>query len=319
MGKVRAPEEVAARKAKKETKKNLKQAARVAAAPISHTHVGKRIAKTKKRLRHDAAVEGSPRVPVLPFQANPDDHCETSPAAFRHVVPLLRLLATRLGKSAETLRIYDPYFCSGASRRHLAALGFPNVHNFCEDFYAIQKEGKVPEHDVVVTNPPYSEDPDGGPNHICKLFKFLSRDRKPFLLNMPEYVASARYYHKRFAQIGRARYPKRGAPPVLLCPAKRYHFWSPLGARPEHEIKPSMHAEPALGVRLSPFVALWYIDLMPLVERMELLELASQGQLEGIRRARATGCETMQEPSFNQLCGDRRELPEGRFAFRPVD
>ena len=40
--------------------------------------------------------------------------------------------------------------------RHLAALGFARVHNRNEDFYAVLQEGRVPQHDVVVTNPPYS-------------------------------------------------------------------------------------------------------------------------------------------------------------------
>lgn len=33
-----------------------------------------------------------------PFQANPDDHCETSADAYRDVVPVLDLLAGRLKK-----------------------------------------------------------------------------------------------------------------------------------------------------------------------------------------------------------------------------
>lgn len=47
----------------------------------------------------------------LPFSADPDDHCETSPSAYTHIAPLLRLIAKCLGKSPNALDIYDPYFC----------------------------------------------------------------------------------------------------------------------------------------------------------------------------------------------------------------
>eukprot|EP00931_Biecheleriopsis_adriatica_P054801 TRINITY_DN32283_c0_g1_i1.p1 TRINITY_DN32283_c0_g1~~TRINITY_DN32283_c0_g1_i1.p1 ORF type:complete len:312 (+),score=59.48 TRINITY_DN32283_c0_g1_i1:57-992(+) len=309
MGRIRDEEEIAARKAKKERNKALKQAARESASVTANPQGVKK--KVKKGAQQRPPGARGPQLPELPFRANPDDHCETAPQAFCDVAPLLRLLATRLGKRPEELSIYDPYFCSGASKRHLAALGFPNVHNACEDFYAVQREGRIPRHDVVVTNPPYSEDPDGGKNHVAKLLHFLARDRKPFLLNMPEYVASTGYYKRRFAQPGRARYPKRGAPPLLLCPRKRYHFWSPHGARPDHEKKnPSTHSDAVLGIRSSPFVALWYIDIGPIVEREELLELAASGALEGICRPHeGSGC---------LLCRDLEELPKERALFKAL-
>lgn len=62
----------------------------------------------------------------------------------------------RLGKLPADLRIYDPFYCEGAVIRHLSSLGFKNVYNRCEDFYAVAAAGKTPEFDVVVTNPPFS-------------------------------------------------------------------------------------------------------------------------------------------------------------------
>ena len=37
--------------------------------------------------------------------------------------------------------------------RKLNSLGFKIVINKCEDFYATVAEGRVPKHDVLVTNP----------------------------------------------------------------------------------------------------------------------------------------------------------------------
>jgi hypothetical protein len=35
--------------------------------------------------------------------------------------------------------------------RLLSALGFTNVYNRCEDFYALQEAGRLPPHDVIVS------------------------------------------------------------------------------------------------------------------------------------------------------------------------
>ena len=55
-------------------------------------------------------------------------------------------LARALGRTRASLRIYDPYYCAGAVKKHLGALGFGHVHNEPVDFYA----SPVPPHDVVV-------------------------------------------------------------------------------------------------------------------------------------------------------------------------
>jgi hypothetical protein len=93
---------------------------------------------------------------TLPFEADPKDHCETSPTAYQHVAPILRLVAKLLKKKAPDLKIYDPYYCAGAVTTHLNALGFDHVYNKPEDFYKVIAEGRVPDYDIVVTNPPYS-------------------------------------------------------------------------------------------------------------------------------------------------------------------
>jgi hypothetical protein len=55
---------------------------------------------------------------------------------YRDISDVLQQLALHLGKSSATLRIYDPYFCEGSVILHLRALGFSNVYNRNEDFYA---------------------------------------------------------------------------------------------------------------------------------------------------------------------------------------
>ena len=90
-----------------------------------------------------------------------DDHCETSPEAHAHLRRFLDDVAGRLRKAPRDLVIYDPYYCAGGTKRSFAALGYERVINENEDFYAVAREGRVPAHDVLVTNPPYSA--DGGP------------------------------------------------------------------------------------------------------------------------------------------------------------
>ena len=76
------------------------------------------------------------------------------------------------------------------------SLGFETVINVKRDFYADIRKDKVPEHDVLVTNPPYSGD------HKARLFSWiLDRQRSalapgheggrgaPFMLLLPAWTA----------------------------------------------------------------------------------------------------------------------------------
>lgn len=55
----------------------------------------------------------------------------------------LELSSVRARRIQEELRIYDPYYCQGGVAKHLAKLGFTNVHNENEDFYARLDAGQV--------------------------------------------------------------------------------------------------------------------------------------------------------------------------------
>jgi hypothetical protein len=68
-------------------------------------------------------------IPTLNFSSDPDDHCETSLESYEQVKPLLLQLCKRLRKDAKSLRIYDPYFCTGQTKQLLASLGFEDMYN----------------------------------------------------------------------------------------------------------------------------------------------------------------------------------------------
>lgn len=56
---------------------------------------------------------------------------------------------------------------------HHSHAGFTNVYNRNEDFYAVVERGGVPEHDVLVTNPPYSAD------HMQRCLRFCMANGAP--------------------------------------------------------------------------------------------------------------------------------------------
>ncbi len=193
---------------------------------------------------------------ALSFDSDWHDHCETPFEAYRDVEPLLFRLATTLGKTKETLRIYDPYYCEGASAAHcfslnrvyiesvltlpfllgsmvahLGRLGFSSVHNVNEDCYETWRTGRTPSYDVLITNPPYSAD------HMPRILAFCAQSAKPWMLLLPNFVA----FKKSFKEI---------VPPALqpayLVPPKRYVYYAP-GRQTQ-----STQAT-------SPFDSFWYI------------------------------------------------------------
>eukprot|EP00929_Paragymnodinium_shiwhaense_P036372 TRINITY_DN19502_c0_g1_i1.p1 TRINITY_DN19502_c0_g1~~TRINITY_DN19502_c0_g1_i1.p1 ORF type:complete len:378 (-),score=81.57 TRINITY_DN19502_c0_g1_i1:93-1226(-) len=268
--------------------------------------IEKKDKSSKKRPRDEnGPATGSEAPDSYPFHVDPNDHCETSPEAFADIVPFLHLLAARLGKKSESIRIWDPYYCAGASKRHLQGLGFPDVYNKCEDFYKVVKTpGATPVHDIVVTNPPYSEPTDGGRPHAARLVQILRELKAPYMVNMPEYCASAAWYGEEF--------PDPKAAPLLLCPYKRYHFWTPEGLRPGRNSK--AHKKKDLGIRNSPFVAVWYINLEPVVSRKELLSLAKTGDIATVDTYGATA--EREDRVRCRLCRRLEGLPEGRERFQ---
>ena len=105
----------------------------------------------------------------FPYDADPSDHAETPDEAYADVAPLLERLAQSLGKTKETVRIYDPYYCNGGVIRRLKRHGFLRVYNRREDFYDKVAKNATPDFDILLTNPPYSGD------HPAKIVDFCCR------------------------------------------------------------------------------------------------------------------------------------------------
>jgi hypothetical protein len=101
--------------------------------------------------------------------------------------------------------------CVGSMVKHLGRLGFESVHNRNEDCYAVWAAGRVPEYDVLMTNPPYSSD------HMQRILAFAAASGKPWMLLLPNFVCRK----QNFAQLVGA------SSPAFLVPAKRYVYYAP--------------------------------------------------------------------------------------------
>ena len=180
--------------------------------------------KKNKKLRQQQllahlSLRAEATTPVVsrdhPFEVDAADHCETPFQAYQDIEPFLFRIALALKKPKEKLRIYDPYFCEGSVAKHLARLGFTNVYNANEDFYKCIEEKRIPDHDVLLTNPPYSGD------HFRRILSFCGKSKKPWLLLLPNFVCRKQYYQ-----------PAIGGDevkPLFLIPdpLKPYRYWAP--------------------------------------------------------------------------------------------
>jgi hypothetical protein len=170
-------------------------------------------ARKERLLAHLHERGGSESVPTPavasehPFVADPGDHAETPFEAYRDIEPLLFRLVERLGRKGgkAALRIYDPFFCEGSVTKHLNRLGFTNVINRNEDFYDVLKRGAIPDHDVLVTNPPFSGD------HMERTLRFALDNGKPFFLLLPQFVAKKAYYLETVKDLPGAAVPSGSA------------------------------------------------------------------------------------------------------------
>ena len=167
---------------------------------------------------------------AYPFQIDKDDHCETPFEAYEHINVFLEALCERLRKSKSELLVYDPYYCQGAVKRNLAQLGYTQVYNECEDFYAQIERGATPKYDVLVTNPPYSGD------HVQKILAFCVRQNRPWFLLVPNWAYTKPYY------LDSLKLSEPWSHPFFLLPQTRYTYFTP-----QRE-------------KTSPFISFWYID-----------------------------------------------------------
>jgi hypothetical protein len=139
---------------------------------------------------------------------------------------------------------------------YLQELGIKTVLNFNRDFYADIKKKRIPEHDVLITNPPYSGE------HKPKLLQYLSSNSsKPYALLLPVYTATKSYW-KDFAEL-QTRSPQI-AVPLYLLPPESYEYDHPDGT----------------GKDIPPFFSAWFIGGYP-SDQKELL----RGHMEACRQS----------------------------------
>ena len=98
----------------------------------------KRLRRKANQERREAEAKGVdqeavPLPPVPTPSTTSSDHVEADSAetpfvAYLSIVNFLNAAASSAGKSKEEIRIYDPYYCDGSVKRHLAKLGY-NCYN----------------------------------------------------------------------------------------------------------------------------------------------------------------------------------------------
>lgn len=216
----------------------------------------------------DVIIESTLPNPEFPFPVDPDDHCESPIEAYRDIAPFLSLLLKKdqhsNAASTVSFRIYDPYYCDGAVIRNFASLGFTDVYNRKENCYALweaataaSKDNNIlNDFDVLVTNPPYSED------HIERLIQFVTSDlfvrrQKPWLLLLPQWVHKKDFYihattKSNFLKCNHKaqRHEASDVQPFYIIPKKRYVYTPPPSFR--SPTKSDVHK------KSSPFISMWF-------------------------------------------------------------
>jgi hypothetical protein len=208
---------------------------------------------------------------AFPFKTNYNDHFETPFQAYVDIKPVLEWLCMSWGGdnstivdsdsdqkvsscqsghprnqlSPNSLILYDPYYCNGRTATFLKQLGYNNVVHEKRDFYIDIRDGKVPSHNILITNPPFSD------SHKSQCLSYCFRQLRksgvsktdvysPFLLLMPTYTAAKQYYRERLTM------PLDSIDDVVyLIPTTTYKY-----DHPEHT-----------GKEYCPFESLWFLGI----------------------------------------------------------
>ena len=239
------------------------------------------ITKSKKQEEEEEEEEKN----EYPYPVDDDDHCETPLDAYKHLNELLEKLCEKLNKTKSELKIWDPFYCTGKMKEHLIILGYNknNIYNKCEDFYQKIKieNGGPPEHDCIITNPPYSE------NHmeaICNYCYYSSIEvpettttttsklgnlnkNKPCFILMPSFVMLKSYwlnicnntttkptqnnnYYSRNNNNSNMNIITLNKRICYVAPRKRYQYSTPYGRR-----------QAKSAIKTSPFPSIWFCIL----------------------------------------------------------
>jgi hypothetical protein len=193
------------------------------------------------------------RVAKYPYATDYNDHFETPLIAYRDLLVLIRSLFSASCKSSfnegtkitdtnnhsskgswQQAVVYDPYYCEGRTKTILTDLGFTNVVHEKRDFYKDINDKSVPTHDVLVTNPPYSDQHKEKCLQYC--FDNLRQQGTSFCILMPAYVATKQYY-KSILEAHNCQNSM-----IYLVPCTRYEYDHPEGT----------------GKDTSPFSSMWF-------------------------------------------------------------
>ena len=244
------------RKKKKEKKKERERQARDGEASAESD------GDDGRKRKHDADEAGVAReseavetAPEFPYPADVDDHCESPVEAYQDIAALLHALAATIHpKKPTNVRLYDPFYCAGAAKRNLQAIGFPNVYHEREDFYAsccdmAADDPRRPVFDILVTNPPYSGD------HVERIVTFCFEEqarrngRLAWFLLMPNWVYMKEWYVELCNRFGRK--------PFFVSPQEQQHRYTYVTPR-------ELAGGGKSGKRAkatAPWVSFWYCDL----------------------------------------------------------
>lgn len=193
---------------------------------------------------------------TYPYKTDYNDHFETPSRAYDDIFPILEHVllnkqkqkTNKQGTSKNEATIYDPYYCAGRAailltelfQRHKSKSLKIHVKHDKRDFYRDIQENTVPRFDILVTNPPYSED------HKERCLQFameqLKNHGKPFFLLMPNYIAMKEYFRKTVLDCGSG---SKRLQTFYITPSVKYEYDHPDGT----------------GHQTSPFASVWFCGL----------------------------------------------------------
>ena len=296
------------------------------------THSAHPPSKREKRRQKQKQPQQTQPSGSHPFEVDAADHCETPLRAYQDLAVVLDHLLRQKERTdprhnlrddasdprkldppaRSSLRIYDPYYCDGGAKAKLAALGFTNVIHENRDFYQDVDSGRIPDHDVLVTNPPYSG------RHIERLLAYCAtregKEARPALLLLPHFVYTKGYYAQALELATRgtaAEARPREDFFSFLVPQTRYSYAPPAWA----------HARAGASLALArgkdttaPFPSFWYCCRLAGARASPAAEGASRRWLEAtfgaagsVRSGHASGLRYARVP---------REIPRD-FKVRP--
>ena len=170
--------------------------------------------------------------PHFEYKVDYNDHFETPLVAYEDILPLLD---SSTSKKRTNHVLYDPYFCDGRTAILLRQLGFDKVVHEKRDFYRDVSNNKIPLHDTLLTNPPYSDTHKEKCLEIC--IRQFREKKRPFFLLMPNYVAARNYYRRILGS--------NMEDVAYLIPSGPYEYDHPEGT----------------GHEIPPFASLWFCGM----------------------------------------------------------